>query len=96
MAKEEYEEIYKGYNIKIHYQPVTGDNAKVLFRIWKNSEPAFSLWEKISGTSMRRKMRGEALDSLKEKGLTRIKSMIDLKNFKEGEEYSYWEGELRP
>jgi len=91
MASEEYEEAYEGYKIKIHYQPVTGDNAKVFFRVFKGPVSIFSVWEQISGTSMRDMARDKAFDFLKEKGLVRIKSMIDTESFIKNKEYSYWE-----
>lgn len=91
MTEKQSEELYNNYKIEIHYQPTTGDNVKVFFRVWKDIKPIFSLWEQISRTSMRNITREEALDFLKEKGLALIKKMIDLKSFKRGKEYKFWE-----
>jgi hypothetical protein len=87
----ELEETYKDCSIKIHDQPVRGDNAKVFFRIWRDSKPIFSLWEQISGTEMREMTREEAFVFLKGRGMERIKNMIDTRNFEMGREYSFWE-----
>jgi hypothetical protein len=87
----ELEETYKDCSIKIHDQPVLGDNARVFFRIWKNNKPIFSLLEQISGTEMREMTREEAFDFLKKKGLERIKGMIDKGSLEVNGQYSFWE-----
>ncbi len=84
------EENYKEYRIEIHPQPKTGDNTQVFLGVWKDDQKVFSVWEKISGTEAR-SMTTNVTDSLEQKGLVRVKRMIDDKNFKDGSEYEFWE-----
>ncbi len=82
------EENYKKYKIEIHPQPKTGDNTQVFLGVWEGNKKIFSVWEKISGTELR---SINATSLLTQKGIGRIKKMIDDQNFKDDAEYEFWE-----
>jgi hypothetical protein len=85
---------YKDYTIEIHPQPKLGDNEKVYFAVLKDDKKVFGLYDAISGTQSSILDIKDIHSFLEEKGLERIKDMIDKTSFNEEQEYEYWESKI--
>lgn len=82
---------YKEFIIEIHPQPENGDYNCIYFGILENTKKLFGLWCKISGTESRSMSKEDIFKLLEEKGINRVKKIIDNSSFKNGDVFTTWE-----
>lgn len=81
---------YKEFTIEIHPQGNLGDNTKVFFRVLKDEETEFTLWQTLSGSEYRGRKNSEIIQKIVEDGLSNVRGLLDDARYEKGGEYQYY------